>query len=83
MMSGMKHDDDIIIDDVLPTPQKQKVKITEELPEMVKLDSRLSLISKTSMTSSMLARNGFTSLKKRLHPVIQTRESKKRRYDVL
>ena len=35
------------------------------------------------MTSSMLARNGFTSLKKRLHPMIKTRESKKRRYEVL
>ena len=69
---------DIMDDNLTPSPSA-----IMKTPSLNKNDSRVSLVSKTSMTSSCLARNGFTSMKKRLHPVIRNPENKKRRFDTL
>lgn len=82
MTSLEKNNDfiDILDDNLTPSSISPAIFKT---PSMQKNDSRVSLVSKTSMTSSILARNGFTSMKKRLHPVIRNPESRKRKFDTL
>lgn len=87
-------DDDGIIDfelkerkrpsEVITSGDRQlSSKLDASPPDLQRNDSRASMLSKTSITSSTLARNGFISLKKMLHPVIFTRENKKRKLNAL
>lgn len=71
-----------LADNAQSSPQ-DRLKLDTSPLEMQKNDSRVSMLSKTSMTSSMIARNSFFSLKKTLHPVISTRENKKRKLQAL